>query len=454
MQNNFILTKEDFPELFHRIIFQTIDYLYKKEVKKIDVVDIDGFLSKYKEQYKIFEANKGIEWLEESIELANIETFDYCCSRIKKFTLLRKLHEEGFNIKQLYDEENETKIKEFDNLRPEEIIDHYNKKINKIEGTIIQVKNGSHISQGVDGLLEELQNKPVMGYDLGINALNYYLYGARKKYYLFSAASGFGKTRLLVYFSLQLGYKQNVPVLLISTELPVDEIQTMMLAYIANVEERQILLNNLSYDERNRVKEAKEKLKKCNIHIVYLPDFTLDVVEHTIKKYILKDKIQYVIFDYIKESISSIEGLNKKIGQVEGWKGLMLTSERLKMLVEKYDVGIYSATQLNAKAFSKGVESNQSLLAGATAIANSVDVGAIIRSVSEKEREKFELDFSATTEENTHLVALDIYKNRRGLSDFTIYLRSNLGKLFYQEVLVVKGGNRIKIPKVNIEGEE
>jgi len=453
LKNDFILTKEDFSETFHRIIFSTIDYLYKKEAKKIDIVDIDGFLSKYNSQYKIFEANKGIQYLNEAIDIANIETFNYSCSRVKKFTLLRQLNSEGFNIKELYDEENEGKIKEFDNLSPQDIIEHYNKKINKIEGSIIHVKNGSHISEGVDDLLEELQTKPVRGADIGLNALNYYLYGARKKYYLFSAASGFGKTRLLVYIALQIGYEQNFPTLIISTELPTDEIQTMILAYIANVEERKILLNTLDSNEKIRINEAKEKLKQSNIFIVYLPDFDLQTIEHLIKKYILQNKIEYVMFDYIKESISSIEGLNKRIGQVEGWKGLMLTSERLKMLVERYNVGIYSATQLNAKSFSKDVQSNQSLLAGATAIANSVDVGAIIRTVSEKEREKFELDFSPSKEGNTHLVALDIYKNRRGMSDFSIYLRSNLGKLYYEEVAIVKGGNIIKVPKVNFKGD-
>jgi len=410
-------------------------------------------LSKYNSQYKIFEANKGILYLNEAIDIANMETFNYSCSRVKKFTLLRKLNNEGFNIKELYDEQNEGKIKEFDNLEPQEIIEHYNKKINQIEGSIIHVKNGSHISEGVDDLLEELQTKPVMGADIGLNALNYYLYGARKKYYLFSAASGFGKTRLLVYIALQTGYEQNIPTLFISTELPPDEIQTMILAYIANIEERKILLNTLTFDEKTRINEAKEKLKKSNMYIIYLPDFDLQTIEHIIKKYILQNKTEIICFDYIKESISSIEGLNKRIGQVEGWKGLMLTSERLKMLVEKYGVGIYSATQLNAKAFSKDVQSNQSLLAGATAIANSVDVGAIIRSVGEKEREKYELDFNPTEEENTHLVALDIYKNRRGMSDFTLYLRSNLGKLFYEEVAVVKGGNIIKVPPVNFKGD-
>ena len=68
---------------FHRIIFQ-LRLSYKKMLK-IDIIDIDGVYLNIA-QHKIFEANKGDE-LEDAIELANIETFDHSCSRIK-ITLL------------------------------------------------------------------------------------------------------------------------------------------------------------------------------------------------------------------------------------------------------------------------------------------------------------------------------------------------------------------------------
>ena len=448
-----MLTIEDFPEDFHRIIFGSIDQLFKKDAKKIEIIDIENYLSRYKKYYKIFEVNNGIEYLEQAIELCNPETFEYNCNRIKKFTLLRKLEENGFSIKPIYDEDDENKLINFDKMTIGEIIDFYNSRISSIESTFIQVDEGSHISNGVDELLEELENNPVIGYDCGINALNYYLYGLRKKYYIFSAASGIGKTRYLIFSSLKLGFEQNIPTLFISTELPIDEIQTIMLAYIAKVEERKILTNTLNPDERQKVKEAKEKLKQSNIYISYLPDFDLQKLEHLIKKYILKQKIEFCIFDYIKESISAIEGLNKRIGQVEGWKGLMLTSERLKMLCEKFKVGIISATQLNGGAFAKDYESNQSLLAGAKGIANSVDVGAIIRPVKTKEVEAYDLELIPSEEENTYLMAIDVYKNRRGMSPFTVYLRTNLGKLYYKEIAVVKGGNIIKPPIVDFAKE-
>lgn len=430
----------DFPHRFHRIIFGSLKNIYNSGVREIDPPTIDCFLAQYKEQYKIFEQNKGLNYLEEALDISNFESFDYHVKRIKKFTILRDLNEAGFNVKEIYDEDNEKKVKEFDDLELDDIINYYNKKLIEIEKNIVNVEAGSHISEGVNELIEELEESPIMGYDSGINALNYYLFGLRKKYYLISAGSGYGKTRIQAYCALMVGYHQKIPCLFISTELPKDEIQTMILAYIANISERKILTNKLTSEERIRRNEAAEKLKDSNIHIVYIPDFNLEKIEHTIKRFILSKKVEYIFFDYIKESISMIEGINQRVGKIDGWKALNLFSERLKMLNEKYQVGIMSATQINKEGNT----------AGSAAIPNAVDVWMKLRPTTKDEREKHELDFNVFNEDE-EVIVIDVLKNRRGLKDFQIFMRTNLGKLYYQEIAVVKNDNPIKVPKVKFD---
>ena len=439
LQNNFLIAKEDFPENFHRIIFATIEYLYKKDAKKIDIIDIDNFLSKYTQQYKIFTENKGIEWLENAIDLANIETFDYNCTRVKKFTLLRKLQDDGFNIKEIYDEDNEGKLQQFDQMDIEEIVNHYTKKLISIESEYLQVKEGTHISHGIDDLITELESKPIMGFDCGINALNYYWFGLRKKYYLISANTGLGKTRIQAYFSLYLGYYLQIPNVFISTELPIDEIQTMLLSCLSGISERKIIMNQLTFEEKKKRDEAKDKLKDSKIDIVYCPDFTLEKIENIIKKYILNKKVEYIFFDYIKESISMLEGINKRVGKTDGWKALNLFSERLKMMVEKYNVGIMSATQLNKEGDTSG----------SGAIPNAVDIWAKLRIASEKEIEKYNLAFEKLHEDE-EIMVLETKKNRKGMNDFNVFLLTNLGKLYYKEILVTKGGNIIKVSQITM----
>lgn len=319
----------------------------------------------------------------------------------------------------------------------DDIINSYNKKLITIEQKIINVENGSHVSEGVDELLEELEQTPIMGYDCGINSLNYYVFGLRKKYYLFSARSGFGKTRLQVFFAMQVGYHQKEPCLFISTELPKDEIVTMMIAYIAGIEERSIILNQLTKEEREKIQWAKEELKKSQIYIMYIPDFNLEKIENTIKRYIFTKQISFVFFDYIKESISMIEGITKKVGQIDGWKALNLFSERLKMLNEKYEIGIMSATQVNKDGSTSG----------SSAIPNAVDVWCKIRPATEDEINTYGLQFEAS-DPNDEIAVIEVEKNRRGMKSFDILLQTNLGKLYYKELVIVKDNKIISVPHV------
>ncbi len=436
ISNNIELTNEDFPERFHKFIFSSIKKLYTTGVKEITPVAIDCFLANYKEQYKCFEDNKGLEWLERAIDFCDKNSYEHHLSRVKKYTILRKLQADNFNINEIYDEDNEEIMKQFNDMTLEEILNHYNKKLIEIERQISKIENGTHVSYEIDELLEELEKHPTMGVDCGINSLNYYLYALRKKYYLLSAKTGEGKTRLQAFFALQVGYYQKIPCLFISTEVPLDEIQTLFISCIAGVDERKILLQeSLTQKERERINYAKEELKKSKIEVVYMPDFTLDSIEHTIKRYILTKQIQFCFFDYIKESIAMIESMNKKVGKVDGWKALNLFSEKLKVLCEKYKIGIVSATQLSKDGFTSG----------SGAIPNAVDVWLKLRFVNSEEKQKYNLmDFGKETE----ILCLSIEKNRRGMKDFSVYLECNLGQLKFNEILVVKNENVFTVPLV------
>jgi len=320
------------------------------------------------------------------------------------------------------------------------MVNHYSKKLVNIEADYLQVKEGMHISYMIDELMKELENKPIMGFDCGINTLNYYLFGLRKKYYLISASTGLGKTRLQAFFSLYLGYYLQIPNVFISTELTVDEIQTMMIAYLADIPERDILLGKLTYEQKQRRDIATKKIKDSLIDIVYVPDFTLEKIENIIKRYILNKDVEYVFFDYIKESISMIEEMTKKVGKVDGWKALNLFSERLKMMVEKYGVGIMTATQLNKDGDTSG----------SAAIPNAVDVWMKLRNPTSDEYTKHELALEIRHTDD-RIMALDIKKNRKGMNDFTIFMVTDMGKLSYREFLVVKNDMRLTVTPIKMD---
>ena len=77
------------------------------------------------------------------------------------------------------------------------------------------------------------------------------------------------------------------PVLFISTEQTKDEIQTMMLAFLSNVNEEHILNGEYGEGEEERVLQAAKLLKESPIYVEELPDFSLQDVENKIKKNII-----------------------------------------------------------------------------------------------------------------------------------------------------------------------
>ena len=132
--------------------------------------------------------------------------------------------------------------------------------------------------------------------------------GARlKKFYLLSAPSGMGKSRSMVANTCYIGANRIYddafgwisngtaePVLYITTELELSEVQTMMLAFLSGVNEAHIIYNRYEEGELDRVKYAAKKIKTSPLHIKRLPDFSLQDIENAIKFGIHEWGIRYV----------------------------------------------------------------------------------------------------------------------------------------------------------------
>ena len=88
------------------------------------------------------------------------------------------------------------------------------------------------------------------------------------------------------------------PTLFIATEQDLSEVQTMMLAFLSNVNEEHILYGRYDGDEEDRVREAARIIQDSPIYVEELPDFSLRDVEDKIKKNIRDHDVKYV-FDSI-----------------------------------------------------------------------------------------------------------------------------------------------------------
>ena len=97
---SFILT--DFSTRFERSIFMAINGLYRNGATKIQPIDIENFLEADPVSAKTFKDKNGIEYLQDIIELSEVDNFDFYYNRFKMFNLLKDLSKQGFDISEFY----------------------------------------------------------------------------------------------------------------------------------------------------------------------------------------------------------------------------------------------------------------------------------------------------------------------------------------------------------------
>ena len=431
------IVEEDFPDQFHKVVFGTIYNLYISGTSKITLNNINDYLSTRPKAMQIYQKGKGEEWLTKIAENATEMAFNYYYNRLKKMTLLRAYYSYGVDVSDIYDPDNILDIKKkelqennLDMMTLEQIADIVEAKIESVRFEYIS-NSGLEPAQAGDGineLIERLKEHPELGVPLYGPLINTVTRGARlKKFYLRSAATGVGKTRSMIADACYIGcnkifdsnfgwIKTGVaqPTLFITTEQELEEIQTMMLAFISNVDEDHIIYGNYMQDEEERVIEAAKIIKNSPLYVEVLPDFSLQDVEDKIKKNIREHNVKYVFHDYIHTSLKILEEISKKSGGVKLREDniLFMLSIRLKDLCNKYGIFIMSATQLNSD-YQDSETPDQNLLRGAKSIADKIDYGSILLEVRQHDLEKIE-KILASNIFDTPTIKISIYKNRRG----------------------------------------
>lgn len=450
-EDKYTITDEDFPDEFHRTVFGAIYKIYELGAKTITLENLADFLSSRPKSMAIYKKNDGDKWLLKVADVASQLSFDFYYNRLKKMTLLRAYDNYGVDVSDIYDPDNILDIKKkqlqedlLDNSSLEEIADRVDRKISDIRLKYVDDTTGEAIQagKGVLQLIQKFKDHPEVGVPLYGRLVNTVTRGARlKKFYLRSAATGIGKTRSMIadacniacnkIYDESFGWIKNgtsEPTLFITTEQELEEIQTMMLAFLSNVNEEHIINGEYEGDEEERVIKAGEILESSPLYVEELPDFSLKDVENVIKKNIRDHDVKYIFHDYIHTSLKILEEITKRSGGVKLREDniLFMLSNKLKDICNQYGVFIMSATQLNGD-YQEAKTPDQNLLRGAKSIADKIDYGSILLSVKEEDIDALDSILSSNIFEKP-TIKMSVYKNRRGrYKGIIMWCKADLG---------------------------
>lgn len=450
-EDKYTITDEDFPDEFHRTVFGAIYKIYELGAKTITLENLADFLNSRPKSAAIYKKNDGDKWLLKVADVASQLSFDFYYNRLKKMTLLRAYDNYGVDVSDIYDPDNILDIKKkqlqedlLDNSSLEEIADRVDRKISDIRLKYVDDTTGEAIQagKGVLQLIQKFKDHPEVGVPLYGRLVNTVTRGARlKKFYLRSAATGIGKTRSMIadacniacnkIYDESFGWIKNgtsEPTLFITTEQELEEIQTMMLAFLSNVNEEHIINGEYEGDEEERVIKAGEILESSPLYVEELPDFSLKDVENVIKKNIRDHDVKYIFHDYIHTSLKILEEITKRSGGVKLREDniLFMLSNKLKDICNQYGVFIMSATQLNGD-YQEAKTPDQNLLRGAKSIADKIDYGSILLSVKEEDIDALDSILSSNIFEKP-TIKMSVYKNRRGrYKGIIMWCKADLG---------------------------
>lgn len=440
MDDHYQLVPDDFPERFHRIVFGALEHVIRGGAKNVDALVIDDYLQSYKDQYKIFTDNNGVAYINSIVELTDGRNFAYFYTRLKKASLLNRLYQQGFDISDYWDpsivamtEAERTQTK-FDTVTLEEILDDYEIKLGNIKDAFgdAQGRHGVQAGTKMKELKEELKAKPEIGAPMNSAKMTTICRGRRlKKFYLKVAPSGCGKTRLSLADACLVSIPKRFdlerkrwvktgcqePTLFITTELEIEEVQTMIQAYVSGVPEEHILDGKYEPGEEARVDKAISVIQDAPLWIEHVPDFNVDDIENIIKEHKLKHQIAYCFFDYIFTSIKILTEVATKARGVKLREDnvLVMFSDRLKGICNKLNVHIDTSTQVSGD-WKNAKDPDASLIRGAKGIADKVDVGYVVLEPTPKDLEAVKSILAANGQafgQKPNLV-FHVFKLRRG----------------------------------------
>lgn len=467
----YIFTKNDFDLPLARNIYIAITKMvFDERLESITVVDIDNYFQQNETSYDNFKKQNGIQYLNDCLEVSNLNNFDYYYNRVKKLSALRALKADGFDIGKIYNENEIDVVKEkiqqekLNQMTLEDIFEVFTKSINDLQYDYVCKDDSEEgfISTGIASLFEELQQNPEIGVPLQGKIYNTVVRGARqKKYYLISGSTGSGKSRQMIGHACTIAFPEKYDtkrnkwivtgkgekVLFFGTEMEKDETQTMILAHISGINEDKILNNYYETpDEKQRIYDAIKVMEHYqeNFIFVRVGDPSIGQIKSLIRKEVLKYDIKYVFYDYIFSSpglLTEYKNLNLREDVI-----LTLLSTALKDLANELNVFIMSGTQLNGNWQDfKGLR-NQNLIRGSKGIVDKIDVGGISLPVTQEEHEVIDV-LARKLGKDLPTQVQDIYKVRRGkYNRVRIWSKVDLGTCRTEDLFLTDAeGNEIPI---------
>lgn len=461
--SKYFFDPDDFLIESHRVIFCAIYELVDGGAKHLNLQDIDSWFSNKPVEQGVYMRAKGAEMVKNMMDGAEVANFDVYYNRLKKMTILRVYQNRGIDVSWIYDpslkntdqrEKFSKQSKELEKMTLVQLNEKIQQPFRDIEERYIDgiTRESVKADAGLDDFLDRLSEAPEVGASFRDGRFNYVTRGMRLgKFYLRSAPTGQGKSRQFLgdacfascaemydtekqeWVTIHSKDNPQRRTLFISTELDIDEIQSLMLAFITGVNEQDFLRKKIDLN-CELVQHAKQVLHDAPLFIEVIPDFNIKDIENSIRRNHRQNRVEYIFFDYVNTCMKLLSqiGSESKISNMREDQVLYLLSSRLKEIAVDEQVFIMSGTQCNV-GWKTDSRPDAALLKGSKAVAEKIDFGCIILPLNDQDKQ-----YADNLEKDGNLrpnKKISVYKNRQG--EYTmcyLWIVADMGTCRYRTV--------------------
>jgi replicative DNA helicase len=224
-------------------------------------------------------------------------------------------------------------------------------------------------------------------------------------------------------------------VLFIGTEQDIDEYQTMIWAYLTDINEDKYTYGLLNEEEKQRTEIAIQitELFADNFVFARVSDPSIAQIKTIIRQNVLKYGIENIFYDYIFSS-PNLLGEFRDLGIRED-VALRMLSTALKDLAVELDVFVMTCTQASGDLDNEKGIKGYKYIRGSKSVADVADVGYVTTRVSKDDAEmikKLSSPFGYLPN-----IVTDVYKVRRGRwIDVRIWSRIDLGTMRREDMFI------------------
>jgi len=374
-----IKSKYDFYDDAVKFFYDNAEIIFKTRTQTFNQSTINSYMTEDSERLSLYKKFGMWKTIESWMELSVIEDFKNYFDILKKYSLLREYHRNGFNV---------NKIMEHPKFQLFNAIDIYRlirSKADKIHTVILSNNESEILNEKIIQLIDICLEKPDIGLNLPFPILSELFRGIRINTMMANGAlSNSGKSRfmfkIIAYIALVL--KQKVCVLL--NEMSINDMKFCLLCtvinnpefqelhgykieknerdltlglyknkngeyiyrntdsqgnYIESIEEYKLRLLNESQEYNNILKIGLWIENETN-GLIFAKDISDGYDDATLSYEIRKNTliygVKYFFYDTLKNDISS----------VGDWSALKVTVTKLSQLTNELNIFIYGSLQL------------------------------------------------------------------------------------------------------------